>query len=181
MKKRILDVIVMCFALILVGCGSRRVETEKQEIKFDQKATEHKQRESERVFFNVVRDTVYIEIQSEVKTEIKHEKQTQTTQKKREYYESGVLKSEEEKSVTETEQFLQLKAELQKEINKSAILKKENESLLSKEVIYQQTISKLQGKEKVKNTDRKESFWLYVLVGVLGFLGGFAFDRLVLK
>ena len=169
------------FALFLVSCGSRKAETNKREVKQEQQETEHKQTEAEKVVFKVVRDTIYIESQSEVNTETRREKHTQTTQKIRKYYENGALKSEEEKSVTETEQISQLKEELKKEVAQSKTLKKENKKLLQKESLYQQKISELREKTKDKTTEKKESFWLFVLIGVSGLLGGVTFDRLILK
>lgn len=166
---------IIAFILVITSCGSRKVESDKQDRKIQNTVIQEQKGELNKTIFRVVRDTVFIEKTVAIKSELKQDKHIQKKQKKREYYDNGALKSEVEISITETEKINQLTEELQKITTQSKTLKQENEKLLQRELTYQNKITELHEKINLKKTYRDDDFLIIglgvVLLSGLSFIG----------
>lgn len=165
-RLKILSFWLLSFiVMLLAGCGSRKINTRKNEKQQQKTETKIEYRDVVRESVRTVRDTVYLEQKIEAKQEIQQQKQRQKTSKKREYYENGTLKSEMEESSTETELVHQLTSE-NKHLRLSVeTLKKEKEKLEIKEANYQSEIQSLKEKNKAKKTEREAYPWYYWVIG----------------
>lgn len=163
--------------LLVLACGSRKSEVSKSETKAETKQTEAVnaiQVAEKKVF---VRDTIYLESKTETKTETQEQRQRSKT--KREYYESGTLKSE--TNETESETITQLRLE-NEHLKSSTIALKEENKQLSHEVKRQSELNaKTEIKAKEKQTEREAYPWYWWVIGgfVLGVVSPFVVKKII--
>ncbi len=163
--------VVSC--LLLVACGSRKSEVSKSETKAETKQTEVMnaiQVAEKKVF---VRDTIYLESKTETKAETQEQRQRSKT--KREYYESGTLKSE--TNETESETITQLRLENEYLKLSATALREEVEKLKQEEKRISELNAKAATKAKEKHTERKAYPWYWWVIG--GFVLGLIFPWLL--
>lgn len=180
-KQKTLNYWLLAIGLLMISCGSRKTATQKNEKQEQKTETKIEYRDVVKGVVRTVRDTNYLERKIEAKQKVQQQKQSQKTKRKKEYYENGTLKSESEENITESEQINQLTLENNYLKTSAETLKEEKEELLEREKAYQSEIYSLKEKNKEKKTERKDSWWLYVVIGLSSIVSWEVLKRLFLK
>lgn len=156
---------IVLLMILPSSCGSRKVDKQKQrtETAKQQEITEVKTEVKEVV--KIVRDTIFIEKKVEMKAEANEQRQKQSTEKRREYYENGTLKSETENTTSESEVIHQLR--LENDYLKSSVvaLKEEKEHLAEELNKQEQKEESTQITEKSNKTERTAYPWYWWVLG----------------
>ncbi|EKB56582.1 hypothetical protein [Bergeyella zoohelcum] len=164
-KPKIISLLLIASCLLLINCGSRKIDTRKNEKQQQKTETKIEYRDVVRESVRTVRDTVYLEQKIEAKQEIQQQKQRQKTSRKKEYHENGTLKSESEESITESVQINRLTLENDYLKSSAVALKEENEKLEKRESAYKSEIHSLKERNKTKKTEREAYPWYYWVIG----------------